>query len=329
MKQSIQILMLVLLFAIGGMAGTPVMDGIFDGENVWGPPKAVADGLPGWADANAKKIYVTDDANYIYFGAMVTAAKWMSWAFIVNTKPGGGSYDSWSRSIDYAHTDLPDYAPRGHFCGTGDVDNNYAEFNFWNGTAWDGYVGLAQTEFADTISVNHVVDAWIEIRIPKSDMGNPDIGDVQFYITGDQNSHGNFDACPDDENATAWDMSANHNILKNYQTGISLNTYVSAIDENTLKPSQFQLLGNFPNPFNPSTTIRFTSLEPGKFNLQIFNVKGEKVIDQNRQFSSAGLHEWLVDFSNTKNQSSSGVYLYTLTDLNRNEKLSGKLVLIK
>ncbi|NJL75165.1 MAG: hypothetical protein HC892_09140 [Saprospiraceae bacterium] len=33
----------------------PVIDGTFDGESVWGTPKATANGTAGWASANAKK----------------------------------------------------------------------------------------------------------------------------------------------------------------------------------------------------------------------------------------------------------------------------------
>ncbi|WP_456442624.1 T9SS type A sorting domain-containing protein [Caldithrix abyssi] len=321
--------LIILLFACTIFAGTPVIDGIFDGEAVWGQPVHVADGMPGFAEANAKKIYVTDDENYIYFGAEVSAAKWMSWAFIVNTKSGGGSYDSWSRAIDYAHADLPDYAPRGHFGGSGDQDINYAELNYWTGTGWDGYVGLEQSEFADTISVNHVVDGWIEIRILKSEMGTPDVGDVQFYITGDNNSHGNFDSCPDDDTATDWDMSANHNILDTYQMNVPLNSVPAALSENSVQAIDFRLLGNFPNPFNPSTTIRFTSKASASILLSIYNTRGQKIFTEERQFTCAGQHEWQLSVSQLGDHPTSGIYFYSLTDRASGQRQNGKMILIK
>ncbi len=196
-------------------SGTPTIDGSFDGESVWGTPIATADGTSGWANANSKKVYITNDDTYVYFGAEVTASTWMAWAFLVNTKTGGGSNESWSRSIDYSHSDLPDYIPRGHFDG-------YAEFHTWNGTAWDG-VGnsLASTEFGENIT-GPDQDGWIEIRISRASLGNASVGDIQFYITGDQESHGTFDACPDDENADQWDESGSHTVLDNYLTDASL-----------------------------------------------------------------------------------------------------------
>ncbi|NOX88751.1 MAG: T9SS type A sorting domain-containing protein [Calditrichaeota bacterium] len=311
----------ILLISIG-FAGTPVIDGEFDGETVWGSPVHVADGVAGWASANAKKIYVTDDETYIYFGAEVSAAMWMSWAFIVNTKDGGGSYDSWSRSIDYAHSDLPDYCPRGHFDG-------YAELNFWNGTSWDGYVGLEQTEFADNINTNDVVDGWVEIRILKSSMGTPDVGDVQFYITGDNNDHGNFDACPDDDNATDWNMSANHNILDNYQLNVVLNGTPSAINEKPETASAFQLLGNFPNPFNPSTTIQFNLPTRSRVLLNIYDSRGQLIYAQKRLFTNPGIQSWNINSAQLSEKASSGVYFYSLLAEETGNRLSGKMILLK
>ena len=35
------------------MAGTPVIDGTFDGEPVWGAPIGTGDGVAGWNNSNA------------------------------------------------------------------------------------------------------------------------------------------------------------------------------------------------------------------------------------------------------------------------------------
>ena len=48
-------------------------------------------------------------------------------------------------------------------------------------------------------------------------MGSPSVGDIQFYITGDNNDHGCFDACPDDDNAISWTDSST---ISNYKTNI-------------------------------------------------------------------------------------------------------------
>ncbi len=178
------------------------------------PPVATADGTAGWANANAKNLYVSYDDNYVYLGSEVVASPWMAWAFIINTKAGGGSTDSWARSINYDHVNKPDYIARGHFGG-------YAEIHVWNGSSWDGTgVGLATTEFSENITSNEQ-NGWVEVRVPKTSI-TENLGDIQFYITGDNNNHGSFDACPNDNNATSWDHSGGFVSLSNYVTAVPL-----------------------------------------------------------------------------------------------------------
>jgi beta-lactamase regulating signal transducer with metallopeptidase domain len=43
------------------------------------------------------------------------------------------------------------------------------------------------------------------------------------------------------------------------------------------KPSEFKLVGNFPNPFNPSTTIRFSLPSAGQAELDVYNMMGQKI----------------------------------------------------
>jgi len=224
-----------LVLSYSNIFSQPVMDGLFDGEAVWGSPFATADGTAGWANANAKKLYFTESGYYLYFGAEVTASDWMDWAFLINTKSGGGSTESWSRSIDYNHSNLPDFILRGHF-------DSYAEYHTWNGSSWDGIgTSINTAEFGENISGTDQ-NGWVECRILKSELNNPTIGDIQFYITGDHNEHGTFDAVPDDENSTDWDQSANHTILDNFVTNISFGlpvvevnpAYPTAMDQITV-----------------------------------------------------------------------------------------------
>ncbi|MFH1862133.1 MAG: T9SS type A sorting domain-containing protein, partial [bacterium] len=45
----------------------------------------------------------------------------------------------------------------------------------------------------------------------------------------------------------------------------------------TLTPAEFTLLPPFPNPFNPSTTIRFSLPQAALVKLEVFDVKGRNV----------------------------------------------------
>jgi len=216
-------ILVALVFVVSVLyAGTPNIDGNFDGTGTWGSAVATADGNAGWASANAKNLYVTYDNNYVYFGAEVTASTWFQWTFILNTKSGGGSTEVWSRSIDYAHTNLPDYLVVGHF-------NGYSELYYWSGSSWtrDPDSAYPSENYGENIT-GDIQDGFIEVRVLKSYIGNAATGDIQFYITGDNNAHGTFDACPDDENAIDWDHSLNHTKLDNYQQNVTLPVSLSA-----------------------------------------------------------------------------------------------------
>ncbi|HOU26204.1 MAG TPA: T9SS type A sorting domain-containing protein, partial [Candidatus Cloacimonas sp.] len=53
--------------------------------------------------------------------------------------------------------------------------------------------------------------------------------------------------------------------------------YPTSIHENDLPLVQSKLMPNYPNPFNPKTTIAFTLAKAGKVDINIYNLKGQKV----------------------------------------------------
>ena len=72
-------------------------------------------------------------------------------------------------------------------------------------------------------------------------------------------------------------------------------------------------LRNFPNPFNPTTTISYSLKENAKVSLTIFNIKGQKVKTLVNEVLPSGDHsaDWNGRDSNGK-QVSSGIYFYKL-----------------
>ena len=84
----------------------------------------------------------------------------------------------------------------------------------------------------------------------------------------------------------------------------------TAVKEITLagKPVNFELIGNYPNPFNPSTVIRFAIPKTSRVNIQVFNVTGELVSTLLNSEKGAGYYE--LQF-NAKNMAS-GVYFYKI-----------------
>jgi endoglucanase len=73
-------------------------------------------------------------------------------------------------------------------------------------------------------------------------------------------------------------------------------------------PSNFELRQNFPNPFNPSTTISYLLPERAKVNIEIYNPLGQKVITLFDGVASAGVHSVTWNAHNY----SSGIYFYRI-----------------
>ncbi len=78
-------------------------------------------------------------------------------------------------------------------------------------------------------------------------------------------------------------------------------------------PVVTELSGNYPNPFNPVTKIKFAVSEPGVVNIEIYNIKGEKVKTLVDGFREANYYteEWNGTDDNN-NTVSSGVYFYKM-----------------
>lgn len=79
----------------------------------------------------------------------------------------------------------------------------------------------------------------------------------------------------------------------------------------TNNPSDFILSQNFPNPFNPLTTFRFSLTRAANVSLLIYDLRGrliETVVKN--QTLSAGVKDYTIDFSSLP--LSSGAYFYTL-----------------
>ena len=73
-------------------------------------------------------------------------------------------------------------------------------------------------------------------------------------------------------------------------------------------PSSYELDQNFPNPFNPSTTIRFSVPSSEFVSLRIYNSIGEKVAELVNQVLPAGIYNVNWNAENV----SSGVYFYKI-----------------
>ncbi len=78
-------------------------------------------------------------------------------------------------------------------------------------------------------------------------------------------------------------------------------------------PQDYQLFANYPNPFNPSTTIEFAVSKVGEISLAIYNVLGQKVRTLTSKVYSPGRYKIEWNGRNGVGVSvGSGVYFYRL-----------------
>ena len=88
-------------------------------------------------------------------------------------------------------------------------------------------------------------------------------------------------------------------------------------------PAEFALLGNYPNPFNPTTTIDFALETANIVQLKVFDVSGREVATLINGYRDAGSHSVSFDASGL----ASGVYVYRLTS--GSQTAVSKMVLMK
>ncbi len=87
----------------------------------------------------------------------------------------------------------------------------------------------------------------------------------------------------------------------------------SGSNSETLVPYRFELGDNYPNPFNPSTTITFELGKVSEVRLTIYNALGQKVRSLNEGTRSEGRYDMYWDGKNDQNvQVPSGMYIYRL-----------------
>jgi len=91
----------------------------------------------------------------------------------------------------------------------------------------------------------------------------------------------------------------------------------------TSVPTESKILGNFPNPFNPTTAISIQLSAVSQVNLSVYDVAGRKVATLVDGYRDAGVHEVTFDGTGL----ASGVYLYRLEV--ESQTAIGKMVLLK
>ena len=107
-----------------------------------------------------------------------------------------------------------------------------------------------------------------------------------------------------------------------------VTTYIVSVDDTEILPTAYGLSQNFPNPFNPTTSIEFALPEASEVSLEIYNLLGQKVRTLVNGYVPAGYINTSWDGLNQNGKEvSSGTYIYRLQTAE--QTFSKKMVLMK
>ncbi|MCK5740006.1 T9SS type A sorting domain-containing protein, partial [bacterium] len=191
------------------------------------------------------------------------------------------------------------------------------------------WLGLNENVIFRWQSIPNVQDEWRRAWVSLGSSGTP----IAFPVTTGQNtlrlnpgSTGMF---------LNWlVVSSDPNLdISQYGFGQGLLP-ISAVEdchgiESAAKPAtDFSLLSNYPNPFNPTTTISFTLNQTQMVTVAIYNSLGQYIKTLGEQLLSAGTHQLIWDGLDKLNQQvQSGIYLARLQTADNSRVI--KMTLLK
>ncbi len=174
-----------------------------------------------------------------------------------------------------------------------------SSFGIWAFGDLSGNLLECWFDHGDSLQFATVVDTlnwygWKLVRFPLSQIGGS--GEVFFQALGVRQVAGG------ELLGSLYFDDAQTNVL----VGIDQSSVASA-------PKGFKLFHNYPNPFNPETTIRYRLASAGMVRVTIFDLLGRKIKTLLKTKQSAG--EYSIRWNGRNNrgaQVASGIYLYQL-----------------
>ena len=213
----------------------------------------------------------------------------------------------------------------------------------WNGNR---YYAQIVAGLAEDVDVEHVWDIQLQYgdnntinltwdTTGLSDLGtfilqdafgglfvNIDMIDGSGTVNGEYASLDNSD--PSHPILSIFNTAVNTLKLKVTPNGNSLST----IENFGTIPAEFSLYGNYPNPFNPVTNIRYSLSSRADVTVSVYNIMGQKISDLVNSYHDAGFYQASWDGKNNVGKSlPSGIYIYTVSK--NNKSLTGKMLLMK
>jgi hypothetical protein len=171
-------------------------------------------------------------------------------------------------------------------------------------------------------ALSHTSSYGLErFKLGISTLSDPNILSGYNYISGDEDllaparwTEYYFDISNyDNEQVYITIHCISNNASVFYVDNFSVHTKRTSNDDEFAPALGTQLAGNYPNPFNPETTISYSLKEAGLVSIDIYNVKGQLIKHLVKGEMSAGNHSIVWNGRDDNNHAvSSGVYFYKM-----------------
>ena len=202
--------------------------------------------------------------------------------------------------------------------------SDVGELSSFDGTVWKSYSEAGEFSSSPNNYIEVAVDEnnvkWFGIDGGVCSFD----GSVwtKYYYNDDANYNFQVESIAIDNDGVIW--------IGTYMNGlISFDPEPqNIISSQNVVPETISILGVYPNPFNPATTISFTIPASGFTKLVIYNISGQKVRELVLETMTAGMHNVMWDGrSDNGSPVSSGIYFSRLTMGERTA--SGRMLLVK
>ena len=100
-----------------------------------------------------------------------------------------------------------------------------------------------------------------------------------------------------------------------YGNAMEMSVGTVSVSSEGVVPTEFGISGNYPNPFNPSTTIEYNVEASGHVSLTVYDIMGRTVRTLVNEYKESGRPDYKVVWDGRDDrgqQVSAGLYLYTL-----------------
>jgi hypothetical protein len=264
---------------------------------------------PTVVDGPAVHYWVTYDDTNLYVAAEVEDQ--------VVTVPGEGNR---SDGITF------NIASRKHSTENGVLPSKQLTVNIdssGNGKAADDLIAMVDTaglefnlQLGNGTNVNDIAEIdtgyTVELKIPFAGLEYPqDLGDSVVFIGGLVNDLDIFEDAASNYYAKTWWFTANwggNNQKAPAWVVLGPANPSVGVNDDIQVPTSIKLYDNYPNPFNPSTTIKFSMNVNSDVTLSVYNVLGQLVSVMKKTNVPAGFGEFQFNAAGL----SSGVYFYQM-----------------